>query len=1051
MALRTRAPERRKEIQKSLNGLTLAAIDRRVTVKEGCSQFSSASKKTFCDLPIASCNPEALTEDLDELESNKPARSPKSVGLAAMRKREQLTRTEALEEPTMTQDTSPDWNGTNTSERQTTLRNSIRKVDSHVSDGLQNVHVQETLDMVDVMGEKECRNQQLLDTLEKEFKLSQAGRLKASIRFMKETKELKGHDENKLRPDSQAIQTIHAENGVELNKDEHTRPIATKHTAEHDFEKMYMDIWGSQPAMGTSKDPGTIEVPKIVNDGLEMPESQIARRGYEDPWGVFRTSRQTYDQRFGKDSITTMHLTHKGHSMSFGISPEEMEWLQGCIPSMLVGDNVEPGYLDLRDMIVLLIERMSPSSLHDLWRQIPTSIKEKLWHQLMRLTLQLQPTKALGFLYATFTNPQQPALEISHALLDVIKHYQQNPQQYPDHYLNDLIETVFYIAAESPRGTIRLQSTTIHFLMQNLDELSMKQFCRIFLRQHQSLWQSDDLVQFAKRLARVGETDTAFEILQKLRLEDFNTPQILKLCSTILQNVRLSTGAVYTEVTIFKTMLELGLRPNAITHNVLMECSTRAGDHQTAWKIFHMMDEAGIEPDSYSYSILLNDAKKRMDYEAIKSAMNLIRDSGIKSSPIVADILHSIFLLNQKRRASNIVRRHGVPLEPAFTQMLPVYCEHFHVEKLARFISCHERLSAKIAALEIEVKDKQADAALRYHPDGAALRIMLAAYLSDMKHPHSAASFYKHVQDLVQRGDPCMEDMMDNTYLWNIILMALGRHVLLPDCAKLLGDMLSSRAGIADKSLPLELPKPDVYTWSIMLKIFVDQLQPRAAEKVLEMMAERGIQPTIVTWNILIDVYAKLQDAEMTGDTLSRLEAAGLEADEVTFNTVGKLKDRKSFHRYMTEKNQRRPQTAEKMAPVYEPDSGKQPLSAPSTSIKSQGEQHNFWADEPAKPMDGQDDITPETALGSTLAETNDLNLRIDNIDRNQQLKARLLERLSICSHDQKIQAKAPESMPEEDNHFFPKAIVNPEPSGPLPISHIQTPAEDSKTWALRC
>ncbi|KAH9218864.1 hypothetical protein DL95DRAFT_385096 [Leptodontidium sp. 2 PMI_412] len=97
------------------------------------------------------------------------------------------------------------------------------------------------------------------------------------------------------------------------------------------------------------------------------------------------------------------------------------------------------------------------------------------------------------------------------------------------------------------------------------------------------------------------------------------------------------------------------------------------------------------------------------------------------------------------------------------------------------------------------------------------------------------------------------------------------------------------------KPLILTPPQPDVYTWSILLKIFMDQHQPRAAEKVLSMMRERGIEPSQVTWNKLAMGYARMQDTVMTVDALRRLEKAGLSADEYTMSAMGMIRNRRAL------------------------------------------------------------------------------------------------------------------------------------------------------------
>ncbi|KAH7419921.1 hypothetical protein BKA64DRAFT_652010 [Cadophora sp. MPI-SDFR-AT-0126] len=97
------------------------------------------------------------------------------------------------------------------------------------------------------------------------------------------------------------------------------------------------------------------------------------------------------------------------------------------------------------------------------------------------------------------------------------------------------------------------------------------------------------------------------------------------------------------------------------------------------------------------------------------------------------------------------------------------------------------------------------------------------------------------------------------------------------------------------KPVTITPPKPDVHTWSILLKIFMDHRQPRAAEKVLSMMSERQITPSQVTWNKLAMGYARMQDTAMTVDVLRRLEVAGLSADEFTMSALGLIKNRRAL------------------------------------------------------------------------------------------------------------------------------------------------------------
>ena len=101
------------------------------------------------------------------------------------------------------------------------------------------------------------------------------------------------------------------------------------------------------------------------------------------------------------------------------------------------------------------------------------------------------------------------------------------------------------------------------------------------------------------------------------------------------------------------------------------------------------------------------------------------------------------------------------------------------------------------------------------------------------------------------------------------------------------------------------LPKPCVYTWSILLNIFMRHSQPLAAEKVLNLMLARDIRPSIVTWDNLISGYSRMQNPAMTADAVYRMEQAGFEKTERINIALAVMKDRE---RYWDEVMKRRAQ-----------------------------------------------------------------------------------------------------------------------------------------------
>ena len=103
------------------------------------------------------------------------------------------------------------------------------------------------------------------------------------------------------------------------------------------------------------------------------------------------------------------------------------------------------------------------------------------------------------------------------------------------------------------------------------------------------------------------------------------------------------------------------------------------------------------------------------------------------------------------------------------------------------------------------------------------------------------------------------------------------------------------RPEILPVASPHRHPKPDIYTWSVLLKVFMNHRQPRAAEKILNMMEARGVMPNQVTWNNLVIGYARMQDLTMTVDTIDRLQRAGFSLDNFTLQGLELIENRRAL------------------------------------------------------------------------------------------------------------------------------------------------------------
>jgi len=331
-------------------------------------------------------------------------------------------------------------------------------------------------------------------------------------------------------------------------------------------------------------------------------------------------------------------------------------------------------------------------------------------------------------------------------------------------------------------------------------------------------------------------------------------------------------------------------------------------------------------------SIMLKDARLRMDRSALERLATAIRNQGLRNTYVATELLLSTLTLIPQMPGRRPLSKR-IPSPAMFQRMLPFYGEYFNLQSL-----CHI-LPVSISDELVQANDGKEDL---LEPTWLTLFVMIWGYLESCETSRAVRLFYDHFRSLVLAGDPTVAELVKVPHVYNLVLMALGRfHETVTDCPRLIGDMISPLPGkdsgeqeyassISDledrvrsrfrlainnehdyltRSPPISSsdseiggqpsldvyatprspfhasaptphtpPVPDIYTWSILLKVFMDHGQPRAAEKVLEMMTTRDVSPNEVTWHSLAYGYMKLKDPAKSAETIYRGQQAGYEA-----------------------------------------------------------------------------------------------------------------------------------------------------------------------------
>ena len=565
-----------------------------------------------------------------------------------------------------------------------------------------------------------------------------------------------------------------------------------------------------------------------------------------------------------------------------------------------------------------LIESESSISLRAAWETLPPDQRQDIWPEMTLRALEEHPTKILKFLVATHNEPYPPTYAVSDSFDYIISYYLDDRiVENPKNAL-EILRAFEQLLHRGPLGHIELSQKSVYLLLKNLDDVSAGILFQLLTEVGHPLTEHT-LMHFPSKVRLAGGPDERIDMLTRLwhKGSDFNSPKVLSICATILQRKDRSAEMSHSDSEIFEFMLECGMKPNIIIYNVLLQNSLEANDYETAWQIHDMMVDNGIETDAYTYSLLLTDAKLRGDRVSVKRILNIVGERNMQNAHVATDILHTIYLFRQQHDISPHWEEGGSVAKP-FKRMLTVYRQYFRLEPLARIIPWLDAVYLDGANSLQPTKPEESSPAndSLMEPAVPTVVVMLTGLLGERNDPGVAVRLYHHFCDLVKAGDPVATALSQSTQIYNIILMALGRFPeTLALCPRLIGDMLSQHSEVPSTSVdshcadeaglvlgsppaanPRKLhPKPDIYTWSILLKVFMDHGQPRAAEKVLSMMEERKVWPNQVTWNSLTIGYARMQDMTMTVNAVHRLKSNGYDLDGVTMKGLSFFQNRRAL------------------------------------------------------------------------------------------------------------------------------------------------------------
>ncbi|KAI4126948.1 MAG: hypothetical protein LQ338_003470 [Usnochroma carphineum] len=520
----------------------------------------------------------------------------------------------------------------------------------------------------------------------------------------------------------------------------------------------------------------------------------------------------------------------------------------------------------------------------DTWKEMYSILKwatiQKIWQRVMLWTLQHDHGKALTFLEATISDAHNRAGATRYAIEGALEFLVSKyfGSQVIDKELQDRFHRLFCRFAEaSDLGNNRVSSSIqkiIYLLLRHSDdhqaEILYEEVVNSKLKLH-----CNSLTHFMDKFARIGRPYMAMDALRRIAVSaaDLSSDTVQCSCVTLLRSSFGNAERYRIQSHLVTEMLEMGIRSGIRMLNAMILNAVEAGDYQTAYAIFETARIHGIRRDTITYSTLLKIALHSLDESLVKNIMLMAEEDGAlpRNNQLVFCLVATIM---QIARAESQAVVSWASRYRTMIQVYARYCDIRPLQELGIYVNVFGDFGSAGRPIS--------------QPSPQLLSVMIMAYIQLFRHPSPIQELYHRWQALLAQNHLLIAPTAETDHLANAFLFSLGQsRATFTMCPTILRNMLEPPA-----STTVRVAKPTVQTWSILLRSYFFNGQRAAAEKIVQMMRERGIKPNTITMNTIIAGYARMQDAAAAVNAMQQMEAAGLEADSSTYKGLTRVVER---------------------------------------------------------------------------------------------------------------------------------------------------------------
>jgi hypothetical protein len=443
------------------------------------------------------------------------------------------------------------------------------------------------------------------------------------------------------------------------------------------------------------------------------------------------------------------------------------------------------------------------------WMHLLTAEKLMRWPHIMLKFLAVSTEQALAFLLVTNVTPF-PSFE---SVMDVLLHLKSTRND-EINSRPELRDRYLHILSQQRQPTRWLHQIEKGHLELFLEECSGDECARLF-----EDFQGANidisylgLLRFMDHFIKDGDVDRALKALNAIDLDIRLQPeqQLLSRCTNLLKLDSITSDGPSPNFRILPQLLEAGVKPNLILHNLMLKNAVNLGASVVAWDLYRYLRDHDLPTDARTYMVLMKDALARRDEEGLRELLTTINTR--------TDLLGDPYLTTC---ILTLIRVHGrqsrVTPSIVFSKMLEVYSRTFTIVPLKHLGLLRESTWSNSSLGQP-------------HPEIGTLAFVVQSYVLAQQSSAVVQSLLDRIEYLRLEGDKLALALTRCLPFYDGFIVFFARTTeTLPNCLKVLQLMLDRKV------------QPSATTWGSIALAFEKNGQFQAAEDVKKMMYRQGL------------------------------------------------------------------------------------------------------------------------------------------------------------------------------------------------------------------